>query len=276
MFEGKDTRPAVPSHGGALTFNDLDSLQRLTKYLAASQMMPKQYNTPEKIGTGIQFAVQLGFRDKWLLAIRQIAVINGTPSVFGDLPLALVRQSGLLSHFEEFLIDKNGLRICLANKNLASEFFAAVCIAKRKEHSGAQFESEVVFSVEDAKRAGIWGVNVWKVYPKRMIQMRARSIALKDMFPDVLNGMAIAEYDFNTTIDKVEPTAEDPAAKLNAILADPIAIAEIVEAVAPSGEFTSDGPQRMVIADPNFPKETKPTALEDFEAFTPTPIGAVE
>jgi hypothetical protein len=32
-----------------------------------------------------------------------------------------------------------------------------------------------------------------------MLQMRARSQNLKDNFGDVLSGVAIAEYDFNTT-----------------------------------------------------------------------------
>ena len=86
-------KPEVSAKGSALTFDNIESLQRLANYLHASKMLPKQYDTPEKIGTGIQYAVQLGFRDSWLLAIRQIAVINGTPSMFGDLPLALVRGS---------------------------------------------------------------------------------------------------------------------------------------------------------------------------------------
>lgn len=195
-------KPPVEARNGLLSFTDLDSLQRLCIYLNASGMMPKQYNSPEKIGTGIQFAIQLGFADKWLLALRQIAVINGTPSMFGDLPLSLVRSSGLLCKFEEFLIDKDSKRICIQNNNLHSDFTGAVCIATRKEKDGTLFTDEKVFTLDDAKKAGIWGQNVWKVYPKRMIQMRVRSMVLKDLFGDVLNGIAIGEYDFNTTIEK--------------------------------------------------------------------------
>lgn len=195
-------KPPVEARNGLLSFTDIESLQRLCVYLHASGMMPKQYNTPEKIGTGIQFAIQLGFADKWLLALRQIAVINGNPSMFGDLPLSLVRSSGLLVRFEEFLIDKNSKRICLQHGNLHEDFSGAVCIATRKEKDGTTFTDERVFTVEDAKKAGVWGQNVWKVYPKRMIQMRVRSMALKDLFGDVLNGIAIGEYDFNTTIEK--------------------------------------------------------------------------
>lgn len=193
-------RPDVTATGGALTFHNIESLQRLTQYLHASRMLLKQYDTPEKIGTGIQYAVQLGFRDTWLLALRQIAVINGTPSMFGDLPLALVRSSGQLEVFEEFLVDKEGKRICLENKNISVEFYAAVCRLKRK---GYEESPPVFFTVDDAKKAGVWGKNVWLVYPKRMIQMRTRSIALKDNFADILNGMSIGEYDHNTVIERV-------------------------------------------------------------------------
>jgi hypothetical protein len=50
------------------------------------------------------------------------------------------------------------------------------------------------FSVEDAKRAGLWGKQgPWSAYPKRMMQMRARGFALRDAFPDVLKGLITAE-----------------------------------------------------------------------------------
>jgi len=45
-----------------------------------------------------------------------------------------------------------------------------------------------------AKTAGLLGKQgPWTQYPRRMMQMRARSWALRDVFPDVLRGMPIAE-----------------------------------------------------------------------------------
>ena len=50
------------------------------------------------------------------------------------------------------------------------------------------------FSVEDAKKAGLWGKQgPWQQYPKRMLQMRARGFAVRDAFPDVLRGLITAE-----------------------------------------------------------------------------------
>jgi len=49
------------------------------------------------------------------------------------------------------------------------------------------------FSVEDAKKANLWGQNTWKNYPKRMLQMRARGFTLRDCFPDALRGLYLVE-----------------------------------------------------------------------------------
>jgi len=52
----------------------------------------------------------------------------------------------------------------------------------------------VTFTVGDAIRAGLWKkAGPWTQYPKRMLQMRARSFALRDAFPDVLRGLVATE-----------------------------------------------------------------------------------
>jgi hypothetical protein len=48
--------------------------------------------------------------------------------------------------------------------------------------------------MDDAKAAGLQGKQgPWTQYPKRMRQMRARAFALRDVFPDVLRGLPVAE-----------------------------------------------------------------------------------
>lgn len=50
------------------------------------------------------------------------------------------------------------------------------------------------FSMDDAIKAGLAGKQgPWSQYPKRMRQMRARAFALRDVFPEVLRGMPVAE-----------------------------------------------------------------------------------
>ncbi len=50
------------------------------------------------------------------------------------------------------------------------------------------------FSVADAKRAGLWGKSgPWTQYPDRMLQLRARGFAIRDVFPDALRGVMTRE-----------------------------------------------------------------------------------
>lgn len=224
---------------GLLVGTNIDEQWRLAKAYHASGMLPKQFNSPEKILIGMQFAYELGLKP--LTAMRQIAVINGTPSMYGDLPLAVCRGSGKLEVFREYFIDVKGKRISEANGNVLAEVFGAVCETKRKD-----FAEPVVtmFTVHDAQKAGLWGKNVWAVYPKRMLQMRARSQNLKDNFSDMINGLAIAEYDFNVTGQEIEagvvhaPTAGSPKLDnkdVNQRLAElPMPKVEEAEIVTPS------------------------------------------
>lgn len=51
-----------------------------------------------------------------------------------------------------------------------------------------------VFSVADAKTAGLWGKQgPWKQFPDRMLQMRARGFAARDGAADVLGGLYLRE-----------------------------------------------------------------------------------
>lgn len=211
-----DTRAiAVQSNEqGQLVGKTLDEQWRLAVSYSKSGLLPKHFNTPEKILTAMQFAYELGLKP--LSAMRQIAVINGIPSMYGDLPLAVCKASGKVEYVKEYYIDKTGKRISEANNNLLNEVVGAVCTTKRK---GEDNEVTTVFTYDDAKKAGIFGKNVWAVYPKRMLQMRARSQNLKDNFPDMLNGVSIAEYDHNVNEKDIETITERPSAQdLNARL----------------------------------------------------------
>lgn len=141
--------------------------------MARTDMVPKDYKgKPDNILVAIQMGVEVGLAP--MQALQSICVINGRPSLFGDAPLALVRASGLLESIHEYM-----------------EHDRAVCQVRRRG------ESEYVersFSEQDAKDAKLWGKDgPWQHYKTRMLQMRARAFALRDVFPDVLKGMAIRE-----------------------------------------------------------------------------------
>jgi hypothetical protein len=145
--------------------------------LASSSMVPKAYQgKPQDILVCVQWGYEMGLAP--MQALQNIAVINGKPSVYGDAMMALVQASSVCEDVEEFFEGEGTTNP------------VAVCVAKRRGRKPVTAK----FSVEDAKRAGLWGKGgPWSAYPKRMMQMRARGFALRDAFPDVLKGLITAE-----------------------------------------------------------------------------------
>jgi hypothetical protein len=148
-----------------------------SKMLADSTMVPRAYQgKPQDIMVCVQWGYEIGLAP--MQALQNIAVINGKPSVYGDAAMALVQASPVCEDVEEYF------------EGEGTPNPIAVCVAKRKGRKSVVAR----FSVEDAKRAGLWGKSgPWQAYPKRMMQMRARGFALRDAFPDVLKGLITAE-----------------------------------------------------------------------------------
>lgn len=150
---------------------------QFSEMLASSSMVPRAYQgKPQDVLVCVQWGYEMGLAP--MQALQNIAVINGKPSVYGDAAMALVQASPVCEDVEEYF------------EGEGTPNPVAVCVAKRKGRKPVTAR----FSVEDAKRAGLWGKQgPWSAYPKRMMQMRARGFALRDAFPDVLKGMITAE-----------------------------------------------------------------------------------
>ena len=191
-----------------------------SKMLAESSMVPRAYQgKPQDIMVCVQWGYELGLAP--MQALQNIAVINGKPSVYGDAMAALVQASPVCEGIEETL------------ENEGSANPVAVCIAKRKNRTPVIAK----FSVEDAKRAGLWGKQgPWTAYPKRMLQMRARGFALRDAFPDVLKGLISAEEaeDFPTenngkSIKDITPMPANPLDRIAPPAEpEPVVVAEVL------------------------------------------------
>lgn len=155
----------------------LDEAMRFSDMLAKSSMVPKAYQgKPEDVLVAVQWGKELGLAP--LQALQNIACINGKPSVYGDAAMALVQASPVCEGIEEYF------------EGEGTPNPVAVCVAHRKNRQPVTAK----FSVEDSKRAGLWGKQgPWQAYPKRMLQMRARGFALRDAFPDVLKGLITVE-----------------------------------------------------------------------------------
>lgn len=175
---------AIGKRGIELT--SLDELYRFAVYISKSGFAPKGMDAPEAIVVAIEMGLELGLTP--MQSVQNIAVINGRPSVWGDVPLALARASGVMEIFEEYY-EQDGKRLDRA-PSVISDGTAAVCRLKRVQ----QAPHSQSFSVADAKRAGQWGKQgPWTQYPLRMLQMRARGFALRDQLGDFLKGLITRE-----------------------------------------------------------------------------------
>lgn len=180
------TRTPVAVTQRGIAIQTSDELVRFAQAVAKSGLAPRGIQSPEAILTAMQMGMEVGFSP--MSALRNIAVINGRPAIWGDAQLGLCRASGQLEIFEEWF-EQAGKRLP-RNPVTYTDDVVAICRVKRAGYEA----TEVGFSVGDAKNANLWGKEgPWKQYPFRMLKFRARSFALRDLFGDVLQGMIARE-----------------------------------------------------------------------------------
>jgi len=213
--------------------SSFSELAQFAGMAAKSAMVPPAFRgKPEDIMLAVQMGSELGLAP--MQALQSIAVINNRPSVWGDALIGLCRAS---PHCEDIAerIEGDG------------DNAVAYCTAKRRGATAVVAR----FSVDDARKAGLWGkAGPWLQYPRRMLQMRARGFALRDAFPDVLRGLIAAEEAADTppavalhrgvTIE----AAPAPAIATPTDQAQEIA-AEIIGAV----DAAADGPELFALVD---------------------------
>lgn len=194
LEQKEEVKPDLPvitiDENGAVKTSTLEGGLRYASMLVKSNMLPKHYDTPAKVMAAMQMANNLGLPP--VIALKNICVINGSPAIWGDLPLGLVRKSKQLEWISEVFYDSKGEEIGPFSKEKP---FIAVCEVKRK---GSPKTTKTWFSLDDAKQAGLLGKSgPWTTYTRRMLKLRARGECLKDCFPDILQGLDIAEYTHN-------------------------------------------------------------------------------
>lgn len=202
-----DEKAAVPvpisvdAKTQALVARDNTELVRLIRTFMKGVAFPKTLDTEEKIIAAWQVAASLKIPP--MIAMQNMAVINGSVAIWGQLPKALAEATGEMQDFRQFFIDKEMNEICLKNKNLNAEIWAAVVQIRRKDRS----TNEYFFSVDDAKTAGLLNKSgPWKEHRKVMLARRTVGMAIKFEFPDALMGVAIAEYDLHEAPDLKDVT----------------------------------------------------------------------
>ena len=169
---------------------DMDKIWKAAQWFSDSELVPAgDRKKPANILVKWQFGYDVGLSPSQ--SLTGIAVINGTPNLWGDAMLGLAMQH---PEFEDII------------EEFDNNLLVAKCIVKRK----GQTPKVATFSKEDATVAGLWGrrsPSPWSSYPKRMLKLRARGFALRDAFPDKLRGLVSAEeaMDYSQTEKVVTP-----------------------------------------------------------------------
>lgn len=172
---------------------NLGEAMRVAELLSKSSFVPADYRGKAgDVLCAIQYGAEIGVPP--LQALQGVAVVNGKPSVYGDLALAVVQASGMVEDFAE-TIEGEG------------DQMRARCRGIRR---GRATPIEHTFSVADAKTARLWGkAGPWTTNPKRMLQMRARAFVLRDGWADYLKGLSIREEAQDLEVPAV-PVVEQP------------------------------------------------------------------
>lgn len=214
-----DLVPVTSATTFSLAPRNLEEAMSFAKLIADSDLAPKDFRgKPGNVLIAVQMGAEVGLSP--MQAIQNVAVVNGRPSLWGDAMLAIVCASAVYEGHREQITGE-------------AKTLVATCTVKRR---GQEWQARS-FSVLDAERAGLWGKQgPWQQYPKRMLQLRARAFALRDVFPDVLRGLQMVEE----TQDAPDMTVEAVAPERPALRAPqrksalPPAPPVVVEAAPPS------------------------------------------
>lgn len=152
----------------------LEMCRQLGQHYACTEMVPKQYRQkPEDAAVAIQWGMEIGLQP--LQALQNVAVVNGNATLWGDALVALVKQSGQCEYLSTTWDEQSQ---------------TATVKTKRK---GEPTEEVRSYSMADAQQAGLAGRQTYQQHGRRMIQARARSHVLRDVYADLLKGFQIRE-----------------------------------------------------------------------------------
>lgn len=158
----------------------LHAKMEYAKAMAASNLLPKAYERqPANILVAIEYGEALGLAP--MVALQQISVIQGKPTMSAQLMASLVRQAG------------HRLRISVDESTKAA-------VAELTRSDDPDFTFRAAWTMERANAAGLVGKGgSWKTYPLAMLKARAITEVCRDGCPEVLAGVAY-------TPEELEPT----------------------------------------------------------------------
>lgn len=183
-----EDKTLITRSGWEMSPADAKQAMEMAQWIAESGLVPKSFaGKPKDIAVAAAMGSKLGL--DVFSSMAGIAVINGRPSIWGDILRGIVLAHPKCEDIDEFFEGEG-------------DELTAVCVITRKGMSPYRAQ----FSVADAKTAGLWGRNVWANFSDDMLVNRAFGRAARRRFGDALAGIAVAEESIDAEIIKDVPS----------------------------------------------------------------------
>lgn len=155
--------PGMLADADGLILSNLKDIVQFGKYVVASKMFPALTDPTHVV---VCFQLARDHKVPVSLVLQNTAFINGRATVWGDCLLGMAMATGDMTDFEETI-----------SGTVKEGTLSATCRVVSK-----RFPTPVIrtFTWEDATVAGLNKKDTYAKWPKRMLQMRARSWALRD------------------------------------------------------------------------------------------------
>ncbi len=145
----------------------LPERMRFAHALAGSNLLPRTYQqSPANVLVAMELGNALGIAP--IVAINEVNVINGAPSLSASLMVALARQSG-------------------HKVRTTGDAESATTVIIRADDP--DFEHSATWDVNKAKAAGLWGKGHWAKDPATMLKWRSISECVRMACSEVLAGI---------------------------------------------------------------------------------------
>lgn len=182
---------AVRETGGTLARalpqqESFESLMVLAKELCTTGFLPVAVKTPAQAVAIILTGRELGLGV--MQSLRSISIIQGKPELAADLQLSIFHRDGGRSKW--LLLTEREAKLWLRHPN-------------GDEHTE-------IFTMEDAKRAGLANGANWQKYPKAMLRSRAITAGMKSVGFEPLSGAYAPGEIGGPEIVGPEPETVDP------------------------------------------------------------------
>lgn len=151
-----------------VAIGNMTELKDLARMAAASKLFNV---TPEQALMLMMTGRDLGF--SYAQSVRMFHVINGKPSLSADSMVA----------------------VCLSHKDVC-EYFISISTDEKQstwetKRVGSPTAQRYTFTLKEAEAAGLLKKNpTWAAYPGRMLRARAKAFLARDVYPELLAGLA--------------------------------------------------------------------------------------